>query len=206
MRCILLKDWFQRAQTLASSHTRKVLSSWTWDACFFFNSHLLMFQLSGFCCKSSSICWLLPYPFRAVPQSYRRGCPPGIRPQKVCWIKHNSQLLGCPFLFSRHDSLDSCQLVSFRHWARTSGSPSKRSIPAILSEFLGVAGRRRASVQFCVHRNLHRWWPDTPLPPFLSPTLSPLPPSLTLPLTGSFPQKICRTVDFNVAVTTPQVF
>ena len=53
-------------------------------------SHLLMFQLPGFCCKSSYISWLLPYLFGAIPQSYVSVL--GLSPQKVCLTKHNSQL------------------------------------------------------------------------------------------------------------------
>ena len=54
------------------------------------NSHILMFQLLDFCCKISYISWLLPYLFGAVPQSYVSIL--GLSPQKVCLIKHNSQL------------------------------------------------------------------------------------------------------------------
>ena len=49
-----------------------------------------MFRLLDFCCKNSYVSWLLPYLFRAVPLSDLRGCPLGLRPQKVRPIKHNS--------------------------------------------------------------------------------------------------------------------
>ena len=53
---------------------RKELNSLTSDVWFsLINNHLLLFQLPGFCCKNSSISWLLPYLLGAVPQSYLRG-------------------------------------------------------------------------------------------------------------------------------------
>ena len=58
------------------------------------NNNLLLFQLPGSHCKIPYIFWLLPYPFKAVPQSYLRDCLLCLIPQKVCQIKH-SQLLGC---------------------------------------------------------------------------------------------------------------
>ena len=42
-------------------------------------------------CRNSYISWLLPYLFRAVPQSHLRGCVPDLSPQQVCQIKSNSQ-------------------------------------------------------------------------------------------------------------------
>ena len=67
------------------------LSQRGWDVWFsLINRHLLIFPLPGFCCKNSYICWLLPYLFGVVPQSYVSGL--GLSPQKVCLIKCNSQL------------------------------------------------------------------------------------------------------------------
>ena len=64
------------------------------------NSNLLMFLLPVFFFfKKSCIPWLLPSLFREVPQSYLRGCFPGLPPQQVYQIKQNSQLLGCAFFF-----------------------------------------------------------------------------------------------------------
>ena len=61
---------------------RKTLNSWTWDVWFsLINSNLLKFQVPGLCCKDSYMPWLLPYIFRAVPQSYPRDCVLGLSPQ-----------------------------------------------------------------------------------------------------------------------------
>ena len=61
---------------------RKALNSLTWDVWFsLINSNLLMFWPLGLCCKNSHIPWLLPSLFRSVPQSYLRGCLPGLSPQ-----------------------------------------------------------------------------------------------------------------------------
>ena len=60
---------------------RKALNSFTWDVWFsFINSNLVTFLLPGLCCKHSSISWLLPCLFRAVPQNYLRCCVLGLRP------------------------------------------------------------------------------------------------------------------------------
>ena len=46
---------------------------------------------------------LLLYLLERVLRSYLRGCLRGSSPQKVCQIKHNSQLLGCLFFpLSQH--------------------------------------------------------------------------------------------------------
>ena len=51
-----------------------------------------------FLLQNSSVSWLLPYYFfRAVPQSYLRGCPLGLESAAIHQIKHNSQL--CIFFF-----------------------------------------------------------------------------------------------------------
>ena len=47
--------------------------------------------------KNPYISWLLPYLFRAVPQSDLRGCLLGLKSSENCWIKQNSQLSGCAF-------------------------------------------------------------------------------------------------------------
>ena len=61
---------------------RKALNSLTWDVWFsLINSNLLKFQVPGLCCKDSYMPWLLPYIFRAVPQSYPRDCVLGLSPQ-----------------------------------------------------------------------------------------------------------------------------
>ena len=51
--------------------------------CLFFviSSNLLMLDYVIFPAKTSYISWLLPYLFRAVPQSSLRGCLPDYSPQ-----------------------------------------------------------------------------------------------------------------------------
>ena len=50
---------------------RKALNSLTRDIWFsLIKSNLMMFRLSGLCCKNSSISWLFPYLFWAVPQNW----------------------------------------------------------------------------------------------------------------------------------------
>ena len=75
LRC-LSREWFQCAQTLASSILRKALNLLTWDVWVFFSSNLLKFQLPGPCGATSYASGLCPYLFRAVPQSSSdRPCP-----------------------------------------------------------------------------------------------------------------------------------
>ena len=91
---------------------RKALNSLTWDVWFsLINSNLLMFWLLVFVAKHP-ISWLLPYLFGTVPQSYLRGWLPGLSPQYVHWITHNSQLRLCIF-FSRHTSCHSPGISHF---------------------------------------------------------------------------------------------
>ena len=47
--------------------------------------------------KAYHLSWLLTYLFRAVAQRYLRGCLPSVSPQKIHWIKRDSQLFGCAF-------------------------------------------------------------------------------------------------------------
>ena len=78
-------------------------NSWTYSGWFsLFNNNLLMFWPPELFCKSSYISWFLTYLFGAVPQSYLRDCLPGLHPQYICQIRHNSQLLGCAFLLPHH--------------------------------------------------------------------------------------------------------
>ena len=69
-----------------------------------------MFPLPGFCCKNSYICWLLPYLFGVVPQSYVSGL--GLSPQKVCLIKHNSQLTFRLWFFFFHQLTEAFLIFS----------------------------------------------------------------------------------------------
>ena len=94
----LWKEWFQQAQTLATSpYTEKVLNSLTWEVWFpLINSNFLMFRSPGFYCQTS-VPWLLLYCFEAVPQSDLRGCISDFSLRKIHWIKHNSPLLDCAF-------------------------------------------------------------------------------------------------------------
>ena len=81
---------------------RKALNSLTWDVCFpLINSNLLMFHRSGFCYKTpiypGSSLISLGQSLRAIWEAVSQAWDP----QKVHWIKHNPQLLGCAFFFSR---------------------------------------------------------------------------------------------------------
>ena len=62
--------------------------------------------------KNPYISWLLPYLFRAVPQSDLRGCLLGLKSSENCWIKENSQLSGCAFFV--FFSFQSAQCIYFR--------------------------------------------------------------------------------------------
>ena len=62
----------------------------TWGVWFVLNSNLLVSLYFYFFPQNTYISWLLPYLFRAVPQSYLRGCFPGLSSQQVCLIKLNS--------------------------------------------------------------------------------------------------------------------
>ena len=69
------------------------------------NSNLLMFSPPVFVCFQILlyISWLLSSPFGIVhSQSYLRNCLLGLSPQYICWIKYNSQLLGCALFFGWH--------------------------------------------------------------------------------------------------------
>ena len=77
---VLIKG-FQRAQTLASSHTQKSAKFINLRCLIFFNYHnLLIFQLPGFCCKCPHISWLLPCLWSS-PSGHLRGCLLGLCPQ-----------------------------------------------------------------------------------------------------------------------------
>ena len=82
-RCIS-KEWFQWPQTLDVPQNRKVLNSLIWEIWFsLINGNLLMLQLHDLCCENSSISWVLPCLFWAVPQGYLRICLLGISPQQI---------------------------------------------------------------------------------------------------------------------------
>ena len=86
-----LKEWFQWAQTLVSSHSEKstkFLGYWFLSI----NSYLLMFRLSGFCGKNFCISWLLSSSKQSLRDIWKAVFW-GMSPQKTPWIKHNSQLL-----------------------------------------------------------------------------------------------------------------
>ena len=96
---------------------RKVLNSLTWDV--WFSLRVISDVLTTcifFFCKNSSMSWLIPYLFGAVPGSDLRGYFPGLRPQKICQIEHNSQLLDsvCVF-FSQSTSLSMVCHSGFGH-------------------------------------------------------------------------------------------
>ena len=80
---------------------RKVLNSLTWDVWFSLRviSDVLTTCIFFFFCKNSSMSWLIPYLFGAVPGSDLRGYFPGLSPQKICQIEHNSQLLDSVCVF-----------------------------------------------------------------------------------------------------------
>ena len=63
----------------------EVLTTWVFRVYFFF-----------FFAKAW-LSWLLTHLFRAVPQSYLRGCLLSVSPQKIHQIKHESQLFGFAF-------------------------------------------------------------------------------------------------------------
>ena len=95
------KQWFQWAQTLASSHTKKKkkkkVNYLPWDVYFsLVTSNLLKFQLPGLCCKNY-LNGVVSSPPRSVHWVIWESCLPGLSPQSICWIKHNSQFLGCAF-------------------------------------------------------------------------------------------------------------
>ena len=72
---------------------RKALNSLTWDAWFSFTHSTVIFWCSdapGLLQKLLSILYILPYLFRALPESYLRGCLLGLSPQKIYSIKSNS--------------------------------------------------------------------------------------------------------------------
>ena len=48
----------------------------------------------------------LSSPLCRSPSEVPERLPPEPKPQKVCWIKHNSQLLGCGFFFFFSSSID----------------------------------------------------------------------------------------------------
>ena len=98
------KNDFSEPRLLHLSMHRKALNSLNWDSWFsLINSNLLMFWLLGLCCRNSHVSQLLPYLFGAVFQRlYSKLNVLGFVP----WIKHNSQLSGCEFLFNRHRGID----------------------------------------------------------------------------------------------------
>ena len=96
---ILIKGVISMSWIFAFSTQRKVLNFLTSEVWFSpINSHLLMCQLLVFV---ANLVYTLvpPLPLLLVPQSFLRGSIPGLSSQKVCQIKHNSQLSGCVFYF-----------------------------------------------------------------------------------------------------------
>ena len=100
---------------------RRALNLLTWDVWFSLTVIFWLKRLKEttcfcfvFCflwvCKNSYIFWLFPYLFGTVPQSYLRGCIPGLSPQYVHQIKHNSQFLVCAFF-----SVNRLHLLCYLH-------------------------------------------------------------------------------------------
>ena len=81
-----LRDDFTQPRLLHLPIGRKVLNSLTGSIWYYLiNSNLLT---AIFLLENSYISWFLPYLFRAIRQSYLRGCFPGFSPQKFCQKKH----------------------------------------------------------------------------------------------------------------------
>ena len=86
------KEWFQGAQTLASSQTQKRAKFINLRCLVFFNLNVLMFQLPGICCKTPYTFWFPSYIFGAVSQSYSRSCLRGLKssesPPNKTWFSN----------------------------------------------------------------------------------------------------------------------
>ena len=72
-------------------------TSATWDAGFLFNWQQSFDVLTTWILLQKLHFLAPPYFFRTESQKSLTAYLPGLRPHFVCWIKHNSQLLGCVF-------------------------------------------------------------------------------------------------------------
>ena len=136
---------------------RKAQNVLTWDIRFsLINSNLLMFWLLSLCCKNSSISWL---PALRLWGSQSEWAESSVSwaggAQKVHWIKHNSQLLGCVFFFffssqlalwsgngakhflKRNVSLDVCTIIWRRHYYHPHLYTGKMMLKRIWSPIYG---------------------------------------------------------------------
>ena len=101
-RCVE-KGWFQWAQTLASSRTKR-------SAKFLNLGYLVFFNQQSSCDVQTTctlwpnlyITWLLPSPLQSSsPRVTSDAVSWAWSPKNSHWIKHNSQLLGCGYFLSQ---------------------------------------------------------------------------------------------------------
>ena len=80
---------------------RKTLNSLTWGIWFsLIHKNTLMFRLA-LCCKLLYNLTPSSPLLEQFSQGYLRCCLLGLSPKNFCWIKRNSQLLGCIYFFSQ---------------------------------------------------------------------------------------------------------
>ena len=99
VRC-LSQEWVQWAQTLASSHTKEITHSLTWDVWFSLINSNFFYVLTT--CFLLQMLLAPPLPLYGSCLELR-DCLPGLSPQKAHWIKHNSQLSVFAFFFFSFD-------------------------------------------------------------------------------------------------------
>ena len=89
--------------------------------------------------------WLPPYLFGAVPESFRRGCPPRLQSSVRSQIQHDSQLLGCTLFFSQQEQhrgiLRAVVMLKWQH-TRMRTHTEQRDVSLVCSS-LGMEMRTR---------------------------------------------------------------